>query len=370
MSVAAFRLYFDNQPVADEQLDLFDEIRVDQAIGMAGEAELQMSIGVDEQGYWSGMEEQFARPFQRIRVEVQIGEGDFVPLIDGSIVGHRYDLDASPNASSMVIVVQDDGMLLNQEEKVTLFEGMQPDEIASQLFREYGLDVEADSVASSAGGLERYVVQRGTAMQLLKELARRHGMYLYIRPGDSPGRSIGVFQQPDLSSADYPELLLLGRDRNINRFSARFDGLRPTLALAGNVDITNQDLLSSEASQPELEAQGDVAVHSMLEPATTLLSRTRELSDDLDAATTAAVDHSSWAYSANAEVSADIYAGVLSPHRVITVTGAGGYLSGNWLITQVTHVIDAQSYKQEFSLRRNARSEGQSADSNSLGSVF
>jgi hypothetical protein len=329
-----------------------------------------MSIGVDDEGYWSGMDEGFAQPFRRIRVEVQIGEEDFVPLIDGSVVGQRFELDASPNGSSMVLVVQDDSMLLNQEEKVTLFEDMQPDEIASQLFQDYGLNAEADTVAIPAGGLERYVVQRGTAMQLLRDLARRHGMYLYIKPDDRPGRSIGVFQLPDLTPADFPELLLLGRERNINRFTAQFDGLRPTTAQAGNVDITNQDLLNSEATQPELEAQGDVAVHSMLEPASTLLSRTREMGEDLDAATAAAVDHSSWAYSANAEVSADIYDGVLAPHRVITVTGAGGYLSGNWLITQVTHVIDAQSYKQEFSLRRNARSEGESADNSLLGSVF
>lgn len=369
MSVAAFRLYFDNEPVAEEKLDLFDEIRVDQAIGMASEAELHMAISVDEEGYWSGMDESFVQPFRRIRVEVQIGEEDFVPLIDGSVVGQRFVLDASPNGSRMVLVVQDDSTLLNQEEKVTLFEDMKPDEIAGQLFQDYGLNTETDSVDIPAGGLERYVVQRGTAMQLLRELARRHGMYLYVKPAGNPGQSIGVLQRPDLTPADYPDLLLLGRERNINRFSAQFDGLRPTTAQAANVDITNQDLLSAETTRSDLEAQGDVAVHSMLEPATTLLSRTREMGEDLDAATLAAVDHSSWAYSANAEVSADIYAGVLAPHKVITVTGAGGHLSGNWLITQVTHVIEGQSYKQEFGLRRNARSEGESADS-LLGSIF
>lgn len=358
MPVSQFKLFFDNEAASEEQLGLFAEIRVDQGIGMAAEAELHMDIGLDEAGGWSGMEEDFSQAFSRIRVEVQIGEEDFVPLIDGPIIAQRFELSATPNSSRMVLVVQDDSVLLNQEESVELYEDKSADEVAQQLFQDAGLTPEADPVSVPAGGLTRYLVRRGTAMQFLKELARRHGMFVYVEPGDSPGSSIGYFKRPDLSAGDYPELLLIGADRNTNNFSAQFDGLRPLKARAGGVDITDQSIVSSETDSSDVDPQGDEAVHDVVEAGMALLARTRETSDDLDAATAAAVNHSTWAYTASAEVTADSYAGVLLPHRVVSVAGAGGYLSGDWLISHVTHTITDASYKQSVGLRRNARSAG------------
>jgi hypothetical protein len=57
------------------------------------------------------------------------------------------------------------------------------------------------------------------------------------------------------------------------------------------------------------------------------------------------------------------------PYRVVTVAGAGGHLSGDWLISRVTHMISDASYKQAFSLRRNARSGG-SGGGSLLDAVF
>ncbi len=367
MSLSECRIYLGNDPADENLLDLFSEIKVDQAIGMASEAELQMTVGADENGNWSGMEDAFSQPFERVRVEVSIGRAEFVPIIDGPIVAQRFELSAIPNNSHMVLVVQDDSVLLNHDEQVQLFEDRSPDEIAGALFQQYGLRTETDPVQVPAGGLERTIVQRGTAMQLLRELARRHGMFVYVRAGSRQGESVGVFKQPALSSGDYPELQLMGAHRNINHFSARFDGLRPLRARADNVDITNQERLTSESRRSELDSQGDTAVHDILEAGLTLLARTREAPTDLDAATASAVNHSSWAYVANAEVVADTYSAVLMPYNVITVSGTGGYLSGDWLISHVTHTINDESYRQQFTLRRNARSNGTGGGSTGLG---
>lgn len=369
MPASEFKVYLDNIPATEEELDLFSEIKVDQGIGIATEAELQIDVGVDETGGWTEMEERYAQPSSRIRVEVKIREGDFVPLIDGPVVGQRFDLSGSPNSSKFTLVVQDDSVLMNQDEAVELYEGQSADAVAQQLFQSAGLTPQTDSVSTPAGGLTRYLVRRGTAMQLLKELARRYGMFVYVEPGDSPGASIGYFKRPDLSSRDYPELLLVGAERNIERLSGVFDGLRPLKAQAKSIDITDQSVVSSETDVSDIDPLGDEAVHEIVSAGQVLLARTREQSDDLDASTAAAVNHSSWAYTANAEVIADSYDGVLLPHRVVSVAGAGGHLSGDWLISQVTHTISDASYKQAFTLRRNARSSG-SSDAGLLGGIF
>jgi hypothetical protein len=371
MAHAEFRVYFDGTPATDAQLDLIHEIRVDQAIGMATEAELKIVLTADDTGAWSGMEESFTRPLARVRVETRIGDdGEFVALIDGPTVGQRFELGAGPGTSELTLVVQDDSVLLSREEKVALYEGMTADAIAQQLYSEAGLTAEVDSVPDAGSALTRYVVQRGTAMQLVRDLARSHGMFAYVKPGELPGVSTGVFKRPVLTPGDLPGLLLMGTDRNIEAFSGQFDALRPLTATAGSVSITDKKALSSSATAAALDPLGDEAVHTVVPtPSTALLARTREEMNDLDAATQAAVDLSSFAYSATAEVDAERYNTVLAPHQVIEVAGAGGYLSGNYLISRVTHQIQESTYKQKFTLRRNARSAGAGAATSSPGGI-
>lgn len=370
MPVSEFNIYLDNTPADEEQLDLFSQIKVDQGIGMAAEAELEIPLRVDSTGMWSVLEEDFVQAFRRIRIEIKVRDSDFVPLIDGPIIAHRYELSGSPNNSKLIVVVQDDSVLLNQDEAVEVYENKSPDEVAQQLFASFGLEADVDAVNTPSGGLDRYLVRRGTAMQFLRELARRHGMFVYVEPGAEAGSSRGIFKYPDLTPGDYPELLLIGAERNINQFNAEFDALRPLKARAGSVNAIDHSELNSEADSSDLNLLGDTAVHDIVTPGTMLLARTREESSDLDAATVAAVNHSSWAYTASAEVVADSYAAVLLPYKRVTVAGAGGYLSGDWLISHVTHTITDAGYRQSFNLRRNARSTGASGGDNPLGGIL
>jgi phage protein D len=367
MPLATFRLFLDNAPVGEEQLARLGEIRVDQGIGMAAEAEIELPVSTDPSGRWSGLEEDFVQPFRRVRVEVKVGDGDFVPLIDGPIVGNRFELHAAPDESRMALVVQDDSVLLNREEKVAVFENLADHDIASQLIAEHGLTPEVSTTPGSGAALERVVVQRGTNMQLLRELARRHGMFAYVRPGAQQGSSVGVLERPRTQPSGLPEILLLGPDRNVASFSAEFDALRPAATRADSVKIVDKHLLTAQAASADQTPLGDTAAHDVVQqPARTLLARTREEQADLDAATTAAANVSAWAYSASGEVDADAYAGVLTPYQVVRVAGIGGFLSGDFLVSRVTHVIRDEAYRQQFTLRRNARSAGTNAGGGAL----
>ncbi len=363
MSVAGLKVYLDNAAADTSQLDLFREVRVDQAIGLATEAELKMDVGLDTGGSWSGIDEDFAQPGRRVRIEVRASDGQYIALIDGPIVAQHFDLSSEANSSTATLIVHDDSALMNQTEEVALFEEQTADAIAGQLFSAHGLAVEVDPVTAVTGGLARVVVQRGTAMQLLRELARRHGRFLYVSPGDAPGTSTGHFVTPDLSETDLPELLGVGADRNVNKLTLHFDGLRPMSATASGVRITDRTVLSAEVSKSGLAALGAVPAHQIASPGSLRMARTREEDGDLADATQAAVDHSSWAYAGEGEVRIDAYGAVLTPHRVVRVAGAGSYLGGEYLIARVTHTLNDEGYTQRFSLQRNARSDGDSGAS-------
>ena len=359
MALAEFRVYLNDVAATGEQLGLFREIRVDQSIGIAAEAQLEVDLTLDDTGSWSGIDDALAQPFQRIRVEVRLGDGEFAPLIDGPIIAQRFELDAGPGESGMTLVVHDDSVLLNQTESVQSFEDMDAHEIVAALFGEFDLQSEVDSVAAAGSAYTRYVVQRGTAMQLLRDLARRHGMFVYVKPGETPGRSIGVFARPSMEPGAAPELLLLGADRNIHKFNVELDALQPLSARAASVQISDKSVVTSAVDAPALAALGDDATHSVVvTPGASLLARTREEQNDLDAAATAAVDLSSFAYTATAEIDANDYNTVLSPHQVISVAGPGGHLGGLYLISRVHHVLTDGDYLQTLTMKRNARSAG------------
>jgi phage protein D len=359
MPLAQYRVYFDNTPAEQAQIDQFTEIRVDQAIGLAAEAQLDLPVSTDDTGSWSGQDNDFSAPFHRIRVEVQIGDGDFVSLIDGPVVAQRFALKAEPDDSQVTLVVHDDSVLLNRDEKVAVFEDKAASEIAESLFSEYGLTPQVDDTPPAGGALTRYVVQRGTNMQLLRQLARRNGMWAYVRPGPQAGQSIGVFARPSFDASDLPEILLLGPDRNIDVFSVEFDALQPLKARAGSIAIADKSELTSDVESADLSPLGDEAVHDVLDPTgTALLARTREEQADIDAAAQTAVDLSAFAYNAQGELNNDLYGGIILPYRVVSVAGIGGRLSGNYVVSRVSHKLTDSSYTQQFALIRNARSAG------------
>jgi phage protein D len=368
---AQFRLYVDGQPASKDQLASFSRIRVEQAVGMAAAAELQLSLVPDDHGNWSGFDEPSAQPFARVRIEVRVDDADFVPLLEGPVVGQRFELDATPDSSRLVVVVHDDSVLLDRDEKVAVFENLGLAELVRNLIEEPGLTARvAPGLPDAASAVDRFVVQRGTNMQTLRSLAKRFGMFVHVEPGEQPGRSVGIFESAAALDDGLADLVLLGADRNIASFSAEFDALRPQTAKAGMVRAIDKKELTGTATSASEAALGDEAAHAIVAPAVTLLSQTREEQSDLDAAAAAVVDVSSWAFSARGEVDADLYPGVMRPYRKLTVRGVGPQLSGDYMVARVLHEIDDSGYRQSFSLSRNARSSGGASPGGLLSGVF
>jgi phage protein D len=370
--VAKYRLYVDNEPASVDQLAVVTSIKVEQAIGMAAAAEFTVNLATDDTGAWKGFDDAFAKPFARLRVEVKLDDGDYVALIDGPVVGERFELDAAPDASRLVIVVHDDSVLLDREEKVVVFKNKALDGLVGDLIEEPGLSSRISAQLPDAGSaLDRWIVQRGTNMQLLRQLARRFGMFVYVEPGATPGKSVGVFEAPEAHDDSLPDLLLLGEERNIGTFSAEFDALRPLAPKAGAVQAIDKKQISGSADSADEPALGEEAAHTLVTPPVTLLAHTREEQSDVDAATAGVANMSAWAYSARGEVDNDLYPAVLRPYRKLHVRGVGPQLSGDYMVARVRHQIDDGGYRQRFSLSRNARSADSSASAlSTLGAAL
>lgn len=356
MAITEYRVFFDNTPADAEKLALIEEIRVDQAIDMVTEAQITVPLGRDRDGDWPGILDAAFQPMTRVRIEVKIGSGDFVPLIEGRVVAQRFELGGGPDESQAVIVVNDETALMNRADKSRLFEDMAPEDIAAQVFGEYGIDARTEASGVGAPSLERVVTQRGTDFALLRRLARQANMVVYVEPGDAPGVTQGYFRHLPTDEGDLPELVLTGAERNINRLTLELDVLSPVTARGEGLDPADLSDLSAEVTASAMATLGDIATTELTSPDTVFVDGARDQTI-LDAAAQAAVDRGAWAYSGVGEVSAEIYPAVMRPYRIVAVAGAGRMLSGIFLVSEVSHSLRDEAYKQTFTLRRNAASE-------------
>ena len=221
MSHIEYRLYFNNTPATREQLDRVEEIVVEQAVDMAWEARLKVPIGTDAQGEWTGEADSIFADFTPVRVELKVGDSGFVPLIDGPVVGRDDQTNTEPGQGMMTVVVQDDSVFLNREERLFRFDDQLDHEIAAALFEEIAqiTETEIETTPAPTSQLTPAVAERGTAMTLLRSLARRQGLHAYVLPGTAPGESIGCFKAFTTEPSSLPPLRLTGPERNLAMFS-------------------------------------------------------------------------------------------------------------------------------------------------------
>ncbi len=374
MAAIEYRMFFNNNPATREQLDRVDEIRVEQEVDMAWEARVKMAIRVDDRGTWTGEDEDFMASFSRVRVEIKIGEGAFVALIDGPIAGFDSRMSSEPGESAVTLTVRDDSVYLNREENVSRFENLLDHEIAARIFGDFEqiASTDIEDTPASGSSLPSMVVQRGTAMQIVRTLARRQGMHAYLLPGESPGQSVGCFKGFPTQTDGLPGLVLLGRDRNMETFNAVHNAQSPSTVRASVLSITDKTVITRTSSFRDLELLGeDAAFESETQTCTRLLPPHLGEAVDPDQAVSAEAASAGYAFEATGTVRSTCYHGVLQPYRVVQVVGVNSRLSGDYLITRVTHTLDRSNYGQSFTVWRNARSPGAGAGLNDLaGSIF
>src|SRR5688572_20466799 len=111
----AFKVTYGTIPASSDKLDAIEEIVVEQEIGKAWEARIKIAVCIGENGAWDGENDPAYRAGARVRIEAQIGEGGFVPLIDGEIQQMAPDYNAVPGSSVKTLVVHDDSKKLHRE---------------------------------------------------------------------------------------------------------------------------------------------------------------------------------------------------------------------------------------------------------------
>jgi hypothetical protein len=372
MGTIRYRLFLDGKPASQEQLDEVEDISVTQAVDKTWEARLTFAICTDDKGVWSEPSATYTAAFGRVRVEIDPGNGTFSPLIDGPVTGSDQNMSSEPGQSTRVILVQDDSVYLNRNEQIFLKFKKLDHEIAKDLLTDVdhikSTDIETDT-KPTVDSILPVMIESGTALAVLRKLAKRQGKHVYVLPGKKPDTSVAYFRKYPGKPDGLPTLTLLGPDRNLESFKVQEDSQLPATFFAQSLSITDKKVVRAQASFRDAKVLGSKAAGAAIkESSKRFLHPDQDGSVDPKAAVDAAAERASFAIQASGTLLGNCYQAVLSPYRVVTVQGVNKQLSGDYLIASVTHALTRSTYTQSFSLLRNALSEG--SKSSALPKVF
>jgi hypothetical protein len=357
MGAVEFKMFFDGTSATQEDLDKVEQIVVDQAVDRAWEARIKIPVCVDDNGKWEGEREAWMKAFARVRVEVNAGDGKFVPLIDGPIVGFDSARSALPGKSEVTVVVHDDSALLNRKAAIDVRQGQRDSDLARQIFLDAGLSGPPDiaDTPPQPNQITDASVQRGTPMQFLRELARRNqDWHAYVLPGPAPGQSIGCFRQFPLDTDGLPEMVLLGADRNIQEFNVNTRSQNPCNVVAATLSISHDSVQTSTSSFRDATLTGDQPPDAdNTQEATCFLPPGQTDRVDLTNVTRGAATASGFSLDATGSIVPFCYNAALSPYRWVLVKISDSQFSTKYLLHQVTHTLTRSLYKQSFTMKGN-----------------
>ena len=357
MGQIAYTLQIDGKPAPGWLIDVIQHLEVEDHADMADMVRLSVAVGVRGGcGSWNVIDQNVFKRLTKLRINVNVGSGRTEPLIEAYVIETNADFANQPGQSVFHVVAMEPTVKMHLKEKVLPWPNMADSDIAEQIFKDHSFDPVVDPTQPTRNEIDHTEIQRGTDIQFLQALAQRNGFECYVELNPQTGKVEGHFHAPRLQQPPQGVLSVnLGTATNVNSFHAQFDMLRPATAKASNVDVHSKEGQSGQSDSLSDKALGKVTTVS-LDQARQVLVSAIGLSDsgELQTATQAVVNRSSWAITANGELNTIAYGDVLRAKRPVLVRGAGPQFSGIYYVERVLHTLNGDGYTQQFSLRRNA----------------
>lgn len=343
------RVRIDGQEIA-EVYPYLKEVRVEMSRQAATVCTLVIDSIREDTGAWTIQDSGLFIPWKSIVIEAVFGAATG-EVMRGYIREVVSDNPQNMGAATVTVHGQDESMLLDREHLrktwSTEESPMTDREVVTQLAEDAGL--EADAEEGLTPGL---LLQDGTAVRLIRDRADVNGYEFFVREG------VVHFHPPRLEGEPQPTIMAYaGPATSCLRFSARFDGHLPDQVRLIRQADTGTDL-EDETFSPDLPLLGAAAASSdsmgltpfvwqMTRPPGATLEEARALAQAL-------ANENSWKIRATGELDGAIYSHVLLTADTVTVDGVGDTYGGTYYVDEVIHVFNADGYRQQFTLIKNA----------------
>lgn len=356
----SFSLSINGSPASAAVLNAIKQIEMEDHSRMADMLRLRLAVAVKEDGSgWTVLDDTLFTRLANVKLSVTIGSGPAMPLISSYVIEVDTKFSNEPSGSELIVTAMDPTVLMHLDEKVKQWPNTKDSDVASAIFADasYGFTAVVEATNFSHQEDDHTLIQRGTDIQFLQQLAERNGYECFVEMNDA-GEVEGHFHPPKHDGQPQGTLTVnTGAATNVNQFKAKFDMLGPATAKATTLD---PDDASSQTGQADTATQGeglgDASAVPADRPRTLLLSQLgMAQAGEVQRYAQAVVDRSSWAIVAEGELNTVAYGGVLKAKKPVMVRGVGQQFSGRYYVEKVLHTIAGDgTYTQRFTLRRNA----------------
>lgn len=355
---AEFKVFYAGKAATKEQLDRIEEIVVEQEIDKAWEARIKIPVCIAEDGSWEGEDDAAYAEFARVRVEARIGEGEFVPLIEGSIWAQEPDYNAGPGLSAVTLIVHDDSKKLHRKTKSESYAGQDDGKVVRSIFSaaELGEGPDVDNPPAGPAG-HAVLNQPGTMMEMLRSIADRYGNYhAYVLPGATAGKSKGCFKKlPTKPDSGLPIAYLSGPDRNLSEFRIQRNSGRAAKVEGAHLDMSDKKVTTASAGPNDNQSPSNEGATTGQADDLRLRRLQPGIGDhtDLTEAVKGMAEESGYTLSAEGSVIPGVFSAILSPYKMLAVRLSNSRYSTGYVITKVVHTLGISQYSQSFNVIGN-----------------
>lgn len=351
------------RPLPADFVDLVECVEVAQSCGGRGGFQIVLSAARSGKGAtdYAVIAKNTFKPFNRVLITVTFGPVPTV-LMDGFVTRQELKPGTGDVDGRFVITGEDVSVMMDLQARIAEHPGQSEQMIANKIllkYVKYGVvpKVLPPPVLDVPLPTQRIPVQHGTDLQYLERMASRFGYVFYVTPGPAPLANVAYWGPPQWIGLPQRALTLTsGLDANVDTVCFEYDGLAPATRW-GRV----QDGRSNRVAAVSVKS-------STLPP----LSRRRALSSNRPNVRRELLEHTEGrtltqaraqaqgrvnlsttrVVSATGELDSVAYGGVLRPHALVGLRGAGLSYDGSYFVREVHHVIKPGHYRQKFKLQR------------------
>jgi phage protein D len=282
-------------------------------------------------------------------------------IFDGYILSQKLHVESGGGNCTLTVWGQDASWLMNLTENVKEWSDVTDADAANAIFADYGItpaddNTDDDSPSHTEDG--HTLMQRGSDIQFLRNLARRNGKICRIACADQPGVRTGYFASPSLDGD--PAVTLSVTDPaawNVSTLDIEWDAARPTSVVARQAVLTDPDPggVTADTSDSGLAPMGDQTLAEFTgNPMTVLLTAPVDDGGELTLRAQSLLREAGWFVRAEGETDIARLGAVLRAGSVVQLDAVGAVHSGKYLVWSVKHTIGPQDHKMKFVLVRNA----------------
>jgi phage protein D len=356
----SYALTINGKATSAAVLNAVRRIEVEDHSVMADMLRMRLAVAVKEDGSgWTVLDEDLFTRLANLKVSVTVGSGSALPLISAYVVDVDTNFSSEPDGSELTVTAMDPTVLMHLDEKVKQWPNMMDSDVASAIFSDaaYRFTPVVESTKWSRQENDHTLIQRGTDIQFLHQLADRNGYECFVEMNDA-GQIEGHFHPAKHDGKAQGTLTVnMGASTNVNKFHAKFDMLGPATAKAATLDPDDASAQKGQADDAkQADGMGGQPSVPADRPRRVLLSQLgMAQAGEVQRFAQSVVDRSSWSIVAEGEVNTVAYGGLLRAKQPVMVRGVGRQFSGRYYVERVLHTITSDgSYAQRFTLRRNA----------------